>query len=86
MLIRDPAYLGTQQHSLAQNAWEGLLPIQQGGKWGYINRSGEVVIKPQFDSAEPFAEGLALVRYPAHKKLLKPGEKTAELVEGDGFH
>lgn len=79
------AYLGTQQHSLAQNAWEGLLPIQQGGKWGYINRSGEVVIKPQFDSAEPFAEGLALVRYPPRKKPLKPGEKTAELLEGMGF-
>jgi len=79
------AYLGTQQQSLAQNAGEGLLPIQQGGKWGYINRSGEVVIKPQFDSAEPFADGLAFVRYPPRKKPLKPGEKTAELAEGMGF-
>lgn len=66
-------YFGTQSH--AQNAGEGLLPIQQGGKWGYINRSGEVVIKPQFEAAEPFADGLALVRYPPRKKPLKPGEK-----------
>lgn len=80
------ACLVTQQHALAQNAQEEeLLPIQQSGKWGYINRSGEVVIKPRFDSAEPFAEGLALVRYPPRKKPLKPGEKTAELVEGVGF-
>jgi hypothetical protein len=79
------ACLGIQQHALAQNLSEDLLPIQQGGKWGYINRSGEVVIKPQFDSAEPFAEGLALVRYPPRKKPLKPGEKTAELVAGIGF-
>lgn len=80
------AYLGTQQHSLAQNARaEDLLPIQQGGKWGYINRSGEVVIKPQYDSANPFAEGLALVRYPPRKKPLKPGQKSAELVDGMGF-
>src|ERR1051325_5406750 len=76
-------YFGIQ--SRAQNTGEGLLPIQQGGKWGYINRSGEVVIKPQFEAAEPFADGLALVRYPPRKKPLKPGEKKAELVEGIGF-
>jgi hypothetical protein len=76
-------YLGTQ--SRAQNPSEGLLPIQQGGKWGYINRSGEVVIKPQFEAGEPFADGLALVRYPPRKKPLKPGEKKPELVEGIGF-
>jgi hypothetical protein len=69
----------------AQNASEELLQIQQGGKWGYINRSGEVVIKPQFDAAGSFADGLALVRYPPRKKPLKPGEKKPELVEGIGF-
>ena len=77
------ACLGT--HALAQNASESLLPIQQNGKWGYIDRSGELVIKPQFDSAESFADGLALVRYPPRKKPLKPGEKEPELVEGVGF-
>ena len=30
------ACLGT--HALAQNASEALLPIQQNGKWGYIER------------------------------------------------
>src|SRR4051794_5255376 len=79
------ACLGTQKTVLAQNAPENLLPVQQNGKWGYINRSGEIVIKPQFDSAELFADGLALVRYPPQKKPLKPGEKKAELVEGIGF-
>lgn len=79
------ARLGFPEQSRAQNASEGLLPIQQGGKWGYINRSGEVVIKPQFEAAQPFADGLALVRYPPRKKPLKPGEKKAELVEGIGF-
>lgn len=70
------ACLGTQSH-----AQENLLPIQQGGKWGYINRSGEVVIKPQFEWAELFVDGLALVRYPARKSRSKPGE----LAEGMGF-
>ena len=79
------ACLGIQINALAQNSPENLLPVQQGGKWGYINRSGEVVIKPQFDSAEAFADGLALVRFPPRKKPLKPGEKKAELVDGMGF-
>src|ERR1044071_581992 len=68
-------------HAQAQEPVESLLPIQQGGKWGYINRSGEVVIKPKFDSAQPFADGLALVRYPSRKNPSKPDE----LIEGIGF-
>ena len=79
------ASLATQNTVLAQNAPENLLPVQQNGKWGYINHAGEIVIKPQFDSAELFSDGLALVRYPPRKKPLKPGEKKAELVDGMGF-
>jgi hypothetical protein len=32
-----------------------------GGKWGYIDRSGTLVIPAQFDFAEDFSGGLALV-------------------------
>lgn len=32
-----------------------------GGQWGYIDRSGEIKITPQFGYANPFSEGLALV-------------------------
>jgi hypothetical protein len=38
-----------------------LFPIIQRGKWGYINRSGRIVIPPQFDAAYPFHEGIAKV-------------------------
>jgi hypothetical protein len=31
-------------------------------KWGYINLKGNYIIKPQFDNAFPFSEGLAAVR------------------------
>ncbi len=31
-------------------------------KWGYVNGTGEMVIKPEFDDAEAFSEGLALVK------------------------
>jgi hypothetical protein len=30
-------------------------------KYGYINNTGEIVIKPQFDLAYAFSEGLAVV-------------------------
>ena len=39
-----------------------LAIVQIGDKWGYINYEGEVVIKPQFDNAEPFSEGMAAVK------------------------
>jgi len=31
-------------------------------KWGYIDKTGQIVIKPQFDNAENFSEGLARVK------------------------
>jgi len=38
----------------------GCFP--QGGKFGYIDKAGKVVIAPQFFMAQDFAEGLATVR------------------------
>ena len=32
-----------------------------GDKWGYIDKSGKIVIEPQFDDASSFSEGLAAV-------------------------
>ncbi|MGK7889457.1 MAG: WG repeat-containing protein, partial [Leptolyngbyaceae cyanobacterium] len=32
------------------------------GRWGYINREGDIVITPQYDGADPFSEGLAPVQ------------------------
>lgn len=40
---------------------DDLTPIQQNGKWGYADKAGRVVIKPQFSRADRFSEGLALV-------------------------
>jgi len=36
-----------------------LALVKVGDKWGYIDRSGKMVIKPQFDAAESFFEGSA---------------------------
>jgi len=38
-----------------------LFPVRVGELYGYINNRGQMVIKPQFDTAEKFHDGLALV-------------------------
>ncbi len=38
-----------------------LKPAQQADKWGYVDPTGKFLIPPQFNSAEPFSEGLAAV-------------------------
>ena len=41
---------------------EGLAGVKIGDKWGYINKTGEIVIPPQFEGAKKFSEGLAAVQ------------------------
>ncbi len=50
-----------------------LFPARIGDQYGYINSRGQMVIKPQFDSAEKFHDGLALVTQ---------GGKRIEISEG----
>ena len=37
---------------------EGLAAIETDGKWGYINKSGTVTIKPVWDYAGKFNNGI----------------------------
>ena len=39
-----------------------LFPVRVKDKWGFIDPTGKLVIKPQFDDADQFSEGLASVR------------------------
>src|SRR6218665_2038281 len=39
-----------------------LVPVKIDGKWGYIDKNGKITIKPQFDEAQWFQEGLASVK------------------------
>ena len=43
------------------NETSPLFPVVEGGRWGYIDKTGRIVIPPQYDSADPFFEGLAQV-------------------------
>jgi WG containing repeat len=40
---------------------EGLYPVRVKGKWGYIDKQGEILISPRFDVAGNFHEGVASV-------------------------
>jgi len=41
--------------------FDGLLLSNKQGKYGYINKKGEVVISPQFEDACSFSDGAAAV-------------------------
>lgn len=41
---------------------EGLAAVCKNGKWGYIDTTGTLVIDPQYQQANPFSEGYALVK------------------------
>ncbi len=39
-----------------------LFPVRIKGKWGYINRKGDLILQPSWDEAEEFNEGTAQVK------------------------
>ncbi|HBH3655659.1 TPA: WG repeat-containing protein [Clostridioides difficile] len=41
---------------------DGLARVKVGDKWGFIDKEGNEVIKPQFDGAYPFFEDLAAIK------------------------
>jgi len=43
-------------------ALAGMARVKLSGKWGYIDRTGRIVINPQFEEAGDFSEGLARVK------------------------
>ena len=53
-----PVDYGPKSYSFS----EGLVPVSIKGKWGFMDRTGKLVIEPQFEDAEDFSEGLAPVK------------------------
>ncbi len=47
--------------ALGQGKSRELYPIVQGGKEGYIDRNGRIIVEPQFDIAYYFSEGIGLI-------------------------
>ena len=71
--------------SRANRFSEGLacVSLEEGGKKGFIDRTGEVIIKPQFESASGFANGLACISMDARwEKYESPDGGGKRLVYG----
>ena len=62
-------------NSCGQNA---LYPVSQNKKWGYVNKSGEIKIQPQFEKAGMFQNGIAPVVF--NEKVGFINEKGAYVV------
>ncbi len=61
-----------------------LFPVKIDGKWGYIDHCGRLVVKPKFEFARGFSEGLAPVNFGglAFKGGLSPIDQKFDYVAG----
>ncbi|HEU0137527.1 MAG TPA: WG repeat-containing protein, partial [Flavobacterium sp.] len=62
-----------------ENSRQKLIPYEENEKWGYINDKGKIIIKPQFDEAGKFSEGLALVSIGLNKGFIN--DKAEFIIE-----
>ncbi|MBQ2830318.1 MAG: WG repeat-containing protein, partial [Oscillospiraceae bacterium] len=64
---------------------DGLLPVAKGGKWGFIDTTGKLVIPCGYDSAKDFSEGLARVEKDGKWGLINTSGKVVLPIEYDYF-
>ncbi|EOZ2107593.1 WG repeat-containing protein, partial [Campylobacter coli] len=63
---------------------EGLVAVKLNGKWGFIDKSGKIVIESKFDSGGHFSEGLAGVKLNGKYGLIdKSGKIVIEPIFDD---
>jgi hypothetical protein len=55
------------------------------GKWGYIDKTGKVVIEPQFNYASSFSEGLANITIEGKDAFIDKTGKIVINVKQEGF-
>jgi hypothetical protein len=49
------------QYDNARSFYEGLAGVSIDGKYGFIDKTGKIVIQPQYDYVEDFSQGVAKV-------------------------
>lgn len=60
-----------------------MAEVKQNGKWGFIDRKGNVVITPQFDSTDKFSGGIACVSLNGKQGLINNTGKFVIPAEYD---
>ena len=53
----------TPEIPLKKKTCGDLWPVEKDKKWGYIDKTGRLIIPFKFDGAGDFSEGLAAVEY-----------------------
>src|SRR5687768_7201858 len=72
--------------SLKSFSQEVLYPFIENGKYGYINKTGKVVIDAQYESGNSFSEGLACVKLHGKKGFINgSGKMVIEAKLEDAF-
>ncbi|MBD0371962.1 MAG: WG repeat-containing protein [Pyrinomonadaceae bacterium] len=62
LFIDKSGAVGGKGYEAVKDFSEGLAPVLEGDKWGFIDKKGSMVIEPKFDGAEPFSDGMARVK------------------------
>ena len=65
--LNDKFYLPNNYQYVSE---EKIVVSNKNGKFGYINTSGDIVVKCQFDNALPFKEGYAPVKQGKYMKFI----------------
>ena len=66
-------YIGINRPGYNEDVSESMQSINV-GEWGYINKTGDVVIEPQIERAYPFNDGIAMVQIDEKIGLIKKRE------------
>lgn len=67
MIGKDEKPLFEKQYEHIGALADGLRSVRLDGKFGYIDNTGNVMIAPTYKSADPFSDGLAIVKEGATK-------------------
>lgn len=61
--LSDEQLLALKAASIDESKFhDGLAPMEQNGKWGFVSKKGAFAIAPNFDEVEAFEDGYATVR------------------------
>src|SRR5258706_7200576 len=63
-----------------------LFPVGKDDKWGFIDRAGKIIIPLQFDNANDFREGLALITAKGRKLFIDESGRVAITPQFDIVH